>query len=122
MVTSVTSLGKNGLYDWLVQRATAVVLGVYFVVVAAFLVSHSELTYQAWREFITSPCMLIFSSLALLSLAAHAWVGLWTVSTDYLTARQLGGKATALRLAFQAGYMVVNVIYVLWGFMILWGA
>lgn len=122
MVTSVTSMGKNGLYDWLIQRATAVVLGVYFVVVASFLTCNDGLTFQVWHDFITSSCMLIFTSLALLALAAHAWVGLWTVSTDYLTTRQLGGKATAVRLAFQAGYMVVNVIYVLWGFMILWGA
>jgi len=122
MVTSVTSLGKNGLYDWLIQRATAVVLGVYFVVVVGFLSGNDELTYQAWRDFITCPAMLIFTSLALFSLAAHAWIGLWTVSTDYITTRQLGSKATALRLAFQAGYMVVNVVYVLWGFLILWGA
>ena len=122
MVTSVTSLGKNGLYDWLVQRATAVVLGVYFLVMATFLVSHPGLTFQVWHDYMTSTCMAIFTSLALFSLAAHAWIGLWTVSTDYLTTRQLGGKATGLRLAFQAGYMVVNVVYVLWGFMILWGA
>ena len=31
MVTNVTSFGKNGLYDWVVQRSTAVVLGVYFL-------------------------------------------------------------------------------------------
>lgn len=122
MVTNVTSLGKNGLYDWLIQRATAVILGVYFIVVIGYLASSSDLSYQAWRDFITCPAMAIFSSIALLSLAAHAWIGLWTVSTDYLTTRQLGGKATGLRLAFQAGYMVVNAIYVLWGFMILWGA
>lgn len=121
MVTSVTSLGKNGLYDWLIQRATAVVLGVYFIVVLGFLAS-GDVGYQAWKDFITCPVMLIFTSLALLSLAAHAWIGLWTVSTDYITTRQLGNKATALRLAFQAGYMVVNVVYVLWGFMIIWGA
>lgn len=122
MVTSVTSMGKNGLYDWIIQRATAVVLGVYFVVVVGYLATAGDLTYVAWRDFITSPCMAIFTSIALLSLAAHAWIGLWTVSTDYLTTRQLGSKATGIRLAFQAGYMVVNAIYVLWGFMILWGA
>lgn len=122
MVTSVTSLGKNGLYDWIIQRATAVVLGVYFVVVAGFLVCSGEVSYQSWHDFITSTGMVIFSSVALLSLAAHAWIGLWTVSTDYLTTRQLGGKATALRLAFQAGYMAVNAVYVIWGFRILWGA
>ena len=29
MVTSVTSLGRNGLYDWLIQRVSAVIIGVY---------------------------------------------------------------------------------------------
>ena len=31
MVTSVTSFSRNGVSDWLVQRVSAVLLGVYFV-------------------------------------------------------------------------------------------
>ena len=30
MVTAVTSMGRSGLYDWMMQRVTAVILLAYF--------------------------------------------------------------------------------------------
>ncbi|MAR93116.1 MAG: succinate dehydrogenase, hydrophobic membrane anchor protein [Pseudomonadota bacterium] len=121
MVTSVTSLGKNGLYDWVIQRATAVILGVYFVAIIGFLIANPELTYSQWHGYMTSTYMRVFTLIALLAMAAHAWVGLWTVSTDYLTTRQLGAAGTPLRIAFQAVCALVTIVYVVWGIQILWG-
>lgn len=121
MVTSVTSLGKNGLYDWVIQRATAVILGVYFLCMMGFLISCPELTFEQWHSYMTSTFMRIFSLLALVSMAAHAWVGLWTISTDYLTTRQMGAAGTVIRIAFQAVCALVTVVYVVWGIQILWG-
>jgi len=121
MVTSVTSLGKNGLYDWVIQRATAVVLGVYFVCLMGFLVLNPDLTFQQWQGYITSSFMRIFTLIALFSMAAHAWVGLWTITTDYLTTRQLGAMGTALRVAVQGVCALVTIVYVVWGIQILWG-
>ncbi|HVK99111.1 MAG TPA: succinate dehydrogenase, hydrophobic membrane anchor protein [Dongiaceae bacterium] len=121
MVTSVTSLGKNGLYDWVIQRATAVVLGVYFVCLMGFFITTPDLTYTQWHAFMSSTYMRVFSLLALLSMGAHAWVGLWVVTTDYITTRQLGAIATPLRIAVQAGFVLATIVYVIWGVQILWG-
>lgn len=121
MVTSVTSLGKNGLYDWVVQRATAVVLGVYFLCLMGFLIATPDLTYDQWSGYMNSTYMRVFTLIALVSMAAHAWVGLWTISTDYLTTRQLGAAGTVIRIAFQAVCALVTVVYVVWGIQILWG-
>ncbi|AUM11267.1 succinate dehydrogenase, hydrophobic membrane anchor protein [Ketobacter alkanivorans] len=121
MVTSVTSLGKNGLYDWVIQRATAVVLGVYFLCMMGFLVTTPDLTYDQWSSYMSSTFMRVFTLIALVSMAAHAWVGLWTISTDYLTTRQLGAAGTVIRIAFQAVCALVTVVYVVWGILILWG-
>lgn len=121
MVTSVTSLGKNGLYDWVIQRGTAVVLGVYFVCLMSFLIANPDLGFSQWQAYMTSGYMRVFTLLALLSMAAHAWVGLWTISTDYITTRQMGAMATVLRLAFQAVCALVTIVYVIWGVQILWG-
>jgi len=121
MVTSVTSLGKNGLYDWVIQRATAVVLGVYFLCMMGFLVTTPDLTYDQWSSYMSSTFMRVFTLIALVSMAAHAWVGLWTISTDYLTTRQLGATGTVIRIAFQAVCALVTVVYVVWGIQILWG-
>lgn len=114
MVTNVTSLGRSGLYDWMIQRVTAVVLAFYSVFILGFLILNPDLNYAQWSEFFNSTSVRIFSLLALLSLGAHAWVGLWTISTDYL-------KAMVLRFLFQAVCGLVMFIYVVWGIQILWG-
>lgn len=122
MVTSATSLGKNGVSDWMIQRVSAVILGVYFICILSFFVTTPDLTFAQWQGYMGSMYMKIFTFIALVSLAGHAWVGLWTVSTDYLTERQMGSIATPLRIVFQLGTILVAVVYVLWGAMILWSA
>ena len=122
MVVSATSLGKNGVTDWLVQRASAVIMAVYFVCVLSFLLCNPDLSYLDWKAYMGSTYMKVFTFLALISLAGHAWIGMWAVSTDYLTERQLGDIATPLRIVFQLGTILVCIVYVVWGAMILWGA
>ena len=114
MVASVTSFGRSGLYDWMIQRVTAVVLAAYTVFILGFLLLNPDLTYIQWSELFNSTCTRIFSLLALLSLGAHAWIGLWTLSTDYI-------KAMGPRFVFQAASGLIMFIYVVWGIQILWG-
>ncbi|KZX74953.1 succinate dehydrogenase [Oleiphilus sp. HI0009] len=114
MVASVTSFGRNGLSDWIIQRFTAVVLAAYTVFILGYLIYNPELTYEQWSGLFACTAMRIFSLLALLCIGAHAWVGLWTVSTDYM-------RSTAVRLSFQAFFGVVLFAYVVWGIQILWG-
>ena len=121
MVNSVTNFGRNGLSDWLVQRVSGVVLLVYILVVGFYLLcSGSELSYEQWNGYFDSTFMRVFSTAAILSIVAHAWIGLWSVSTDYITERMMGGRATVLRLAFQAASAVVLFTYLVWGIQILW--
>jgi succinate dehydrogenase / fumarate reductase, membrane anchor subunit len=121
MVNSVTNLGRNGLADWLVQRVSGVVLLAYMLVVGFYLLcSGSELSYEQWSGYFDSTFMRVFSTAAVLSIVSHAWIGLWSVSTDYLTERLMGGRATVLRLAFQAASAVVLFTYLVWGIQILW--
>jgi len=121
MVTAVTNLGRSGLFDWVVQRSTAVILLAYFVFLAGFLIFHPHLSYGEWKGLFQHTAVRVFSLAALLSIVAHAWIGLWGVSTDYLTVRLMGPKATALRLAFQAAYSIVLFSYLVWGIQVLWG-
>ena len=121
MVKAVTSFGRSGLSDWLLQRFTALVLLAYTLCVGAFIVLASDLTYSQWKAFFDTTAMRSFSMLALLALVVHAWIGLWVVSTDYLTIRLLGKSATMLRLAFQSAYSLALIVYLVWGAQILWG-
>ncbi len=120
MVTNITSLGRNGLYDWLVQRVSAVVLLLWFLYVAFFVATHTALTYADWQSLFAQTWMRIFTLAALMSLCAHAWIGMWTISTDYFTSALLGSKATTVRLLFQIATLAVLVVYLLWCVQILW--
>lgn len=121
MVTTVTNLGRNGVFDWIIQRVTAVVLTAYATFIVAFILSSAELNYATWSGLFDQLWMRIFSLLALLSVAAHGWIGFWAVLTDYVTQRLMGRKALALRAIALSFYALVTIAYLVWGIEILWG-
>ena len=119
MVTAVTSMGRSGLYDWLFQRVSGVVLLAYAICVV--FVVMGDPSYEEWSALYSQTWMRIFSLLALLSLAMLAWVGLWAVFTDYLTERLMGGFGNVLRFFAQAASGIILFTYVVWGIQIVWG-
>jgi len=121
MVTNVTSFGRSGLSDWLLQRVTAIVMAVYSVFIVVYLLSNPGLDYDQWVSLHSNTLMRIFSLAAIVSIAIHAWIGLWAVLTDYVTVRLLGPKATPLRIILQLGMIIVTLAYVVWAIDILWG-
>lgn len=121
MVTNATSLGRSGLFDWLIQRVSALVLLAYAVCILGSLLLAPELDHASWRALFDAPAMQIFSLIALLSLCAHAWVGVWTVTTDYLNEAHLGRAGTLIRLLTQAACALLTLVYLLWGIRIIWG-
>lgn len=121
MITNVTSFGRSGLSDWLLQRVTAVVMAAYAVFITFYLLFTPNLEYSQWVELHSHFCMKVFNVLTVLSIAIHAWIGLWAVLTDYVTVRLLGPKATPLRIFLQLGMIAVTLVYVIWALDIVWG-
>jgi succinate dehydrogenase / fumarate reductase membrane anchor subunit len=119
MVTAITSMGRSGLYDWLMQRVTAVILLAWFLCVGASLAGGID--YASWKAMFSTTPMKVFSLMALFSLGIHAWVGMWAVLTDYLTERLLGAKGNVARFTAQAICAIVMFTYIVWGIDILWG-
>lgn len=114
MVTNVTSLTGNGLKDWLIQRVTAVYFAVYSFFIIGFLLVHPNLDFAQWHVLFSNRFVQIASLIALFALSLHAWIGIWTVTTDYI-------KCTALRVSLQMFVVLWLLSQFVWGFMILWG-
>lgn len=114
MVNNVTSLTGNGLKDWLIQRVTAVYFAAYALFILAYLMMHPQLSYAHWHALFHCPWFKIASLIALVALSLHAWIGLWTVTTDYI-------KCTALRLSVQMLIVLWLLVQFIWVLMIVWG-
>ncbi len=121
MVTSVTSFGRSGVYDWLIQRVGGVVMAAYIIFIVTWLVLNPDVTYEQWQDLYHQLWVRVFSLVTLLSFISHAWIGLWAVLTDYLTVRMMGNKATVLRIFAQIMLGGVAITYLVWGIEILWG-
>ena len=118
MVTSVTSFSRTGLSDWLIQRVTSLVLLAYFLLIASQLAGSVD--YTSWRALFDQTWMKVFTLMAALSLVAHAWIGLWSIFTDYLTERMLGPVGNVIRLVCQLGASLSLVGYVIWIVVVVW--
>jgi len=114
MVSNVSSLTNNGLRDWLLQRATAIIIGAYVVSMFIYLAIHPNLTFANWQALFSHAWFKALSLICLLSIVLHAWIGFWTVATDYI-------KPTALRNGFYLLLLVGLLFILLWGTEILWG-
>lgn len=114
MVTNVTSLTGNGLKDWLIQRVTAVYLAIYAIFLLGYLLINPALYYAQWHDLFHLIWFQIATVLALTTILLHAWIGLWTVTTDYI-------KCTAIRLSVQMVIIAWLLGQFIWGLMILWG-
>jgi succinate dehydrogenase / fumarate reductase membrane anchor subunit len=121
MVKSVTSLGRSGLSDWLLQRVSALIMSAYLIFMVGFFILNPSPSYEQWSGLHSSLAMRIFSLLTILSIAAHAWIGIWCVLTDYITVRLIGPKATPIRMFLQLAMIAVILFYVVWTLDILWG-
>ncbi|MFY7697509.1 MAG: succinate dehydrogenase, hydrophobic membrane anchor protein [Legionella sp.] len=114
MVTNITSLTGFGLKDWLIQRVTAIYFAAYALSLFVFFLCHPNLQFEQWQLLFKCSVFKVATQLALFSFLFHSWVGLWTVTTDYL-------KCTVLRLSVQLLVLLVLLSQFIWGLMIVWG-
>lgn len=114
MVKSVLGVNHQGLRDWLFQRVSAVVMVIYTIVFFVFFIKHPNLTFYEWRSLFAQFWMKIVTILVVLSLLFHAWVGMWTIFTDYI-------KCYIVRLILHVLVFFTLVASFFATIMILWG-
>lgn len=114
MVTSASNLTRNGVKDFIVQRVSAIILAIFAIFILCFVLAHPHLTFATWNSLFQCIWMRWFTLVAALSLFAHAWVGIWTIFTDYL---HCAWARSVLMILIILGFLfcLIWVIRILWG-------
>ena len=113
MVNRIVVGAHYGLKDWIAQRATAVYMAVYSVILVAAVAILSPNTQEAWRALFANGCMKFVTFLFFLSLFYHAWIGVRDIWMDYI-------KPTGIRLVMHVLTIFVLLGYAGWAAQILW--
>lgn len=112
-VLSSTNLTRTGVSDWLVQRVSALIMAAYLIFMICYFAQHPQITYSDWQQLFAGTAMRVFSALTLLALLSHAWVGMWTIFTDYI-------KCPYTRGIVQILVILALIACLIWGIQILW--
>lgn len=83
-----------GFRDWLAQRATAVIMGVYTLILLLSFLSGSNFSYEGWAGMFARQWFKIATFVTFLAMFYHVWVGMRDVWMDYV-------KPVVLRLTLQ---------------------
>ena len=106
-------VNRRGLRDWLVQRISAVLIGIYAVYLVLYIAIEQPLSFSDWHQFFHNIAMRIATFIVLLGILWHAWIGIWTVFTDYV-------KPKAVRLVLETIVCLALLAYLGWMIEVLW--
>lgn len=113
MVKPVVTGAHYGLRDWLIQRVTAVVMAIYFLLLAAVLLISPPHDHVTWKALFSEQWLRIASFLFFVSLCWHAWIGMRNILMDYV-------HATGTRLTLQILVILSLLFCAVWSADILW--
>jgi succinate dehydrogenase / fumarate reductase membrane anchor subunit len=74
----------SGLKAWVLQRATAIYIGLFTLYLLVVMLFAAPADYAAWRGWFASPVMGIATLVFIVSILLHAWVGVRDVVIDYV--------------------------------------
>lgn len=114
MVKHISSFGRNGVHDYLLIRASGIIMTLYTAYMIGFFAFGPDINYLEWQSFFGGTFTKVFTMIALACVLIHAWIGLWQVLTDYI-------KPTLVRSLLQFAIIVTLVAYFFSGLFILWG-
>jgi succinate dehydrogenase / fumarate reductase membrane anchor subunit len=102
-----------GLRDWLAQRATAVVMALFTIVLVIECLMPGPMSYLKWGAIFAHQWMKVLTFVTIAAILWHAWVGVRDVLMDYV-------KQMAARLVLQVAAIVWLVGCAGWALQVLW--
>ena len=113
MVKRIVVGAHYGLKDWIIQRATAILMAIYTVIFLVVLTVMGPNSFETWRGIFANGFMKFATFLFFLSLFYHAWIGIRDIWMDYI-------KPDGLRLLLMIATAAALVGYAGWAMQILW--
>ncbi len=113
MINRIVVGAHYGLKDWIAQRATAVIMAIYTVVITAVLLVSQPATFEAWQAVFANGVIKFLTFLFFVSLFYHAWIGIRDIWMDYI-------QPVGLRLTLHVLTIAALVGYTAWAAAILW--
>jgi succinate dehydrogenase / fumarate reductase membrane anchor subunit len=113
MVKSVLSVSHQGLRDWIIQRVSAIFMAVYSLVLIFYLMYHDGFSYAEWHDVFSQEWMKIATLLFIAAMLYHAWIGIWTIFTDYV-------KPYVIRCILNFFVLLMLAACFVWGLLIVW--
>ncbi|HLF67470.1 MAG TPA: succinate dehydrogenase, hydrophobic membrane anchor protein [Gammaproteobacteria bacterium] len=104
----------QGLRDWVIQRLSAIVMAVYSLGLIFYFLCHPELSFADWHGLFAQTWVKVFTMVFLLSLMMHAWLGIWTIFTDYVKCFVIRSILNALVLLMLAACFFWGLIIISW--------
>ena len=111
---------------YLVRLSALFVLG-YSLWILSFILTNKPIDYVAWVSFTNQSLFQFSTTFAFLFILIHAFIGLWTVGTDYLTSRTLGfinptliRHADFIRGAYTIIFVALGILMVTTTLFIIW--
>ena len=74
----------SGLKAWVLQRATAIYIGLFALYLLMVMLFSAPADYAAWRDWFATPAMGIATLVFVVAILLHAWVGIRDVVIDYV--------------------------------------
>jgi succinate dehydrogenase / fumarate reductase membrane anchor subunit len=74
----------SGLKAWVLQRATAIYIGLFALYLLSVMLFTPPTDYAAWRDWFATPLMGIATLVFVVAILLHAWVGIRDVVVDYI--------------------------------------
>ena len=113
MVKRVLVGAHYGLKDWVIQRATAIIMALYSVVLLVALLVVQPAGYEGWHALFANGFMQFATFLFFVSLFYHAWIGVRDIWMDYV-------KPDGIRLLLMFATAALLIGYAGWAVQILW--
>jgi len=114
MVKSVLGVNHQGLRDWVIQRVSAILITFYSLGLMAYLLCHPDLSYGEWHNLFSLAWMKIATILFVSAVLCHAWIGVWTIFTDYV-------KVFVISCILHTLVLIALAACFIWAVIILWG-